>query len=143
MKVVVFDIDGTLSNVEKRKHHLEKSPKDFDSFYLAMGEDDPRVEIIDLCNMHFDAGWTVFLFTGRPESYRELTVTWLEKHKVSYHELHMRPDAQRYESDYKIKQEMIEKVGVKISLAIDDRDQAVRMWRENGIVCLQCAEGKF
>lgn len=143
MKVVVFDIDGTLSSVEKRKHFLEKKPKDFDSFYLAMGEDDPRLEIIELCNMHFDAGWKVLLFTGRPELYRGLTIAWLKKYNILYHELHMRPDQQRYESDYKIKQEMIDRVGVKIDLAVDDRDQAVRMWRENNIVCLQCAEGRF
>lgn len=85
----------------------------------------------------------MLLFTGRPETYRALTVAWLNKHNVSYHELHMRPDDQRYEADYKIKQKMIDNVGVEINLAVDDRDQAVGMWRENGIVCLQCAEGKF
>lgn len=46
-----------------------------------------------------------------------------------------------------IKKEMIEicekKLGGKIVMAIDDRDSVVKMWRENGITCLQCAYGDF
>lgn len=139
----MFDIDGTLTCVKQRKHFLEQSPKDFDAFYAAMGNDDPRSEIIELCNMYFGAGWTVYLFTGRLESYRDITVAWLKQNKVSYHQIFMRPDSKRYDSDVEIKQQMILEVGVEISLAVDDRDQAVQMWREHGVVCLQCAEGGF
>lgn len=143
MKTIVFDIDGTLSNVGHREHLVRKYPKDFDAFYQAMDKDLPRAEIIDLCNLHFNNGWRVLLFTGRPNLYRDLTSKWLEKHQVHYHDLFMRPDDQWFEPDYKVKQQMIDQIDGEIHLAVDDRDQAVAMWRKNGIVCLQCAEGNF
>lgn len=31
----------------------------------------------------------------------------------------------------------------KILFVVDDRDQTVNMWRNNGITCLQCDKGDF
>ncbi len=31
----------------------------------------------------------------------------------------------------------------RVLFVVDDRDRVVRMWREEGLVCLQCAPGDF
>ena len=143
MKTVVFDIDGTLADVRWRRHFVEGSPKDFDSFYEAMDGDGPRVEIVELCRMYFNAGWYVLIFTGRPESYREKTESWLEKNNIPYYELHMRPYNMRYEADHIVKQKMLNNIDRPVNVAVDDRQKVVEMWRNNGIVCLQCDDGDF
>lgn len=62
-----------------------------------------------------------------------------------FDELLMRPDERRSEKDVYIKQDMLNdlKQDYEVVLAVDDRDQVVQMWRENGIRCLQVAEGDF
>ena len=39
VNAVIFDLDGTLSDCTHRMHYLDNKPKDFDSFYGAMGDD--------------------------------------------------------------------------------------------------------
>ena len=46
----------------------------------------------------------------------------------------MRPAGQRYKADYKIKQEMLNNIGMEVHVAVDDRQQVVEMWRKNGVV---------
>ena len=40
-------------------------------------------------------------------------------------------------------QEMLDNTGREVHVAVDDRSQVVEMWRKNGIICLQCDEGRF
>ena len=39
--------------------------------------------------------------------------------------------------------DMFRKEGRDIAFAVDDRQQVVDMWRENGVLCLQCDVGDF
>lgn len=143
MKTVVFDIDGTLADVQWRRHLVESRPKRFDKFHDAMTDDPPRDEIIELCNLYYNAGWEVLIFTGRPESHRQQTTTWLAKHGVQYAQLHMRTMDRQYDPDNEIKQDMLNGLNRKVHVAVDDRQKVVNMWRENGVVCLQCDVGDF
>jgi hypothetical protein len=57
----------------------------------------------------------------------------------------MRPEKDRRDDDI-IKFELLHKLredGWDPVMAFDDRDRIVRMWRANGIPCLQVAEGDF
>jgi hypothetical protein len=36
----IFDIDGTLSDTARRRHHVEKTPKDWDAFFADQINDD-------------------------------------------------------------------------------------------------------
>ncbi len=38
---------------------------------------------------------------------------------------------------------LLRQEGKEILFAVDDRQQVVDMWRENGITCLQCDIGDF
>lgn len=147
MVTVIFDIDGTLANNEHRQHFLEKNPKDWDGFFEAMVKDKP---VEPICNL-LSALWlscNLVICTGRPEKYRQKTLTWLNQYVLRPHyraTLLMRPDGD-YRPDHEVKKEMLDKLraeGHDIWFVVDDRKSVVDMWRTNGVTCLQCAEGDF
>ncbi len=60
----------------------------------------------------------------------------------------MRPSEKLYTPDWIIKQEILDGIlkhvdKLNIMYAVDDRAQVVKMWRDNGITCLQVDEGNF
>ena len=142
---VIFDIDGTLANVDHRRHFVTGKRKDFTAFYEAMVGDTIMPVTHGLCNSYFMQRWHVTICTGRPEAYREVTELWLAAHGVWYHELIMRPDDRRYDPDFEVKQTMLDAIleQRKVHVVFDDRDQVVEMWRRNGITCFQVAPGTF
>jgi phosphoglycolate phosphatase-like HAD superfamily hydrolase len=142
---VIFDMDGTLSDCDHRRHFVTGQKKNFNAFYDAMGEDTVKPTIQTLCSMYYFYSWRVIICTGRPESYRKGTEAWLKKYGVLHHELRMRPDSRRNDPDYEIKQDMLNAIlkEREVLVAVDDRNQVVDMWRRNNITCLQVAEGNF
>ena len=89
--------------------------------------------------------YKIVFITGRGESYREPTVEWMNKNKIEYDELFMRPKADRRE-DFEVKKELYEnsiKEQYKVLFVVEDRASVVKMWRELGLVCLQCDWGDF
>lgn len=145
---VIFDIDGTICDVEHRRRHLEGARKDWKAFNAEMHLDTPRAEIIHLAHTLERGGATIILATGREEVYREATRKWMADHGdlgLALAPLYMRP-AKDYRSDVIVKREMLDAIradGFMPTIAIDDRSSVVAMWREAGLVCLQCAEGDF
>jgi len=142
-EIVIFDIDGTLADISERKHHVEKKPKDWDAFFKGIPEDTAIHAIVRLCNILHAAGLKILLCSGRNERYRSETVMWLAQHGVNYHELILRRDDDR-RSDVIVKREMLKKLArSKILFVVEDRSGVVEMWRSEGLVCLQCAQGEF
>lgn len=139
INAVIFDLDGTLSDCTHRMHYLDNKPKDFDSFYDAMGDDTVVKPVASM--LRNLTGVSKLVLTARPVSYSHTTEEWLSKYNLLSHiqGLYMRPDEQRKVPDYLYKQSMIDVIRKKynILLVIDDRDRVVDMWRENGIYCLQ------
>jgi len=142
-EVVVFDIDGTLADVSERIHHVRKKPKNWNAFFAAMAQDKAIRAMVRLCNVLHAAGMQVVLCSGRPERYRNETVTWLAREGVRYDELRLRRDGDR-RSDTIAKQEMLAGIDrSKVLFIVEDRSSVVEMWRAQGFVCLQCAPGEF
>ncbi len=143
-KIVIFDIDGTLSNCEHRQHFLEAEPKDWENFFKSAEHDEPIEPMHGLLTMLKATGnIDIVLCTGRAERMRSTTLKWLEDHEVVFDALHMRPDSDR-RSDALVKKEMIQIIGrERIWFVVDDRTQVVQMWRKEGLLCLQCADGNF
>jgi FMN phosphatase YigB (HAD superfamily) len=144
-KVIIFDIDGTLANVDHRRHLVEGKKKDFNAFYDAMIDDTVFEHVRGMCNMLYSNKWQIFICTGRPEAYREITEQWLKSYGIFYHHLMMRPNEHKFVSDVKIKKVMLDDIQehFDVHCCFDDRNQVVEMWRENGVPCFQVAAGNF
>jgi hypothetical protein len=145
---VIFDIDGTLANVEHRIHWVRSKPKNWTAFNRGMSKDTANQDICDLLRMFHASGTTILIASGRNEDDRAVTERWLRDVAGLgglWARLYMRP-SQDYRSDDIVKDEILDQMiadGFNPVMAIDDRDQVVRMWRERGLRCLQCAPGDF
>lgn len=141
---IIVDIDGTISDCSHRRHYVEQEDKNWKAFYDNMGHDIPHqwcINLIRLCQSEYK----IILVSGRPEDYFYETLFWLERYKIEFDELFMRPKNDHRE-DYIIKSEIYDqkiKDKYDIKFVIDDRKQVVDMWRSKNLVCLQCAEGNF
>ena len=84
--------------------------------------------------------------SGRPERTRRATTDWLEEHLgLTPEALYMRADSDRRADDI-VKRELLARMRAdrfEPALAIDDRQRVVDMWRSEGLVCAQVAEGDF
>lgn len=140
-KVVIFDIDGTLAKIDHRLKHLEGMTPDWDAFFSTLEEDAPNEWCVKLARLYFNAGYRVYLVSGRPDKYKEKTFSWLEKHGIPYHDLFMRKEGD-YRADDIIKKEILHNHFdlSKIELVIDDRRSVIDMWRKEGLICLACAD---
>jgi len=147
-KAIIVDLDGTLCNIDHRKKYIDGSlgKKDWDKFYEGCGEDKVNEwceHIIVTTNSY---GVPPIFITGRPEKYRGITNSWINDTLGFLNtDLHMRPNDD-FRKDSILKKELYEK-HIKgkydVLFAIDDRQQVVDMWREEGLVCLQCDKGDF
>jgi predicted kinase len=148
MRAVIVDMDGTLSDVSRRVHHLQ-GEKDWKAFHDAMLDDEPIEPVATLVRILARAAAdkqgieAVILVTARHDDpkYAEMTREWLEYHDIPVTRIYMRKDND-IRPDHMIKKEILEQIisdGYEPFLAIDDRKEVVRMWRKNNIVTLQCA----
>lgn len=149
-KAIICDIDGTLAHMTKagRLRHGRKGAFRWDEVDL----DEPDFVVWDLLVKYYYHGYegqsvTVILVSGRDEVCREMTETWLnDTFDIPYHELFMRPKDNN-EKDTIIKRRIYDKeIADKydVLFVLDDRDQVVKMWREDlGLKVLQVAPGSF
>lgn len=152
MKAVIFDLDGTLADASHRRHFLEKSPKDWNSFYEGMDNDSVIEPVGFLLQCISNAIYLrkfpveIIFCSGRPERYREITERWLEQKLDIYnHRILMRKEGD-FRADDIVKQEILDQLkaeGIDVFLVFDDRQRVVDMWRRNGIQCCQVAPGDF
>ena len=144
-RAIIVDLDGTLTNCEHRVHHVQNDPKDWKSFSEKMIEDDLHQWChILITSMHKVKSDVIFL-TGRGEKYRPHTEKWLNKHHINYDALYMRARGD-YREDAVVKREIyLENISkeYEVLFVLEDRSSVVKMWRELGLTCLQCAEGNF
>ena len=145
-KTVIFDIDGTLANIEHRRAHLRKNPPDWKVFNAEMGKDIPNADVVSLYRSLWNTNnYELILVTGRNERTRKLTEQWLTWNEIPFLRLLMRAD-QDFRADHVIKEELLDLLlaeGKEIAFTVDDRQQVVDMWRRRGITCLQCDVGDF
>lgn len=149
-KIVIFDIDNTIANIDHRLHYLAKNPVDFESFSAECVNDTPIEEMVDLLAT-LSIKYDIYFFTGREKRYKQETLKFilevLDNSSFTYSQrnlkkIHMRPDGDLRE-DTQIKKEMLMGIdSTKIAFALDDRDSVVKMFRSMGIRCLQVATDK-
>lgn len=146
MQTVIFDIDGTLADIQHRRSFLDGDRPDWARFNAAMGDDTPNLPIVNLYRTLWASGaYDLQIVTGRNEAFRKVTETWLTWNEIEFNRVLMRADKDN-RPDNIIKGEILEQLraeGRDIAFAVDDRQQVVDMWRANGVTCLQCDVGDF
>jgi len=145
--LIICDLDGTLADCSHRRHHVENKPKNWDAFYAGVGGDAPHHAVMTLLEDMLESEREIVFVTGRPERCRVDTVAWLHYYgfcSADYGALYMRKDGD-FRADYIVKQEILDAHIDKerVLFVLDDRKQVVDMWRRNGLVCFQVAEGDF
>ena len=144
----IFDLDGTLANLDHRLHFIRKENPDWESFNASVGEDKPILPIIKLM-VQLDSvhNTHVEIWSGRmgDEDTRCKTMMWLASNGIRPGLLtHMRPEGNFLQDDL-LKQEWlmeaIEK-NQRPDMVFDDRQRVVDMWRANGIICAQVDQWK-
>ena len=149
LDTIVLDIDGTIADVGHRLRHVTGGNKDWGRFYEDMVNDPPHRDVCLLAELLGDhplvnqGAISLFVFSGRPDTYRKQTEDWLRIHVRSFLEnaegvlMRAAGDNRR---DTIVKKEMLETIkskGFGVRLVIDDRPQVCDMWVEEGITCLQ------
>jgi hypothetical protein len=140
---VVFDLDGTLANIDHRLHFLKKEPKNWDSFFSKVSGDKVNSWCKTLCDMFSQSGFIVLIVSGRPERCLKDTEKWLEDNMINRDGLILvRRNGDHAPDDF-LKEKWLKSYGKeRILFVVDDRQRVVDMWRRNGVTCLQCASWK-
>ena len=145
--IVIFDLDGTLANIDKRRKLATKNGKmNWNVFFNPnnIDLDTPNQAVINMANILYSQDYIIYILSGRSDKTHQATIDWLSKHKVNYDLLIMRPQNQLYKKDSDLKQSWLDTIGKdRVSMVFDDRDQVVDMWRQNGLTTFQVAEGNF
>lgn len=148
MKTVIVDVDGTIANLDHRQHYLRVKPRNWGAFKKLAFDDTVHTDIVELVKFLKEGGINIVICTARTEDEKEVTVRWLhEKAGLEgvYTKLYMRETGD-YRDDGTVKAELLAQIradGFDPWFVLDDRDRVVKMWRENGIRCLQVAYGSF
>ena len=171
-KTVIFDLDGTLAIIEKRRikagsptgNKPTQSKMDWDVFFDAenIKLDEPNIPVIKMAQTFHKDGFKIVIFSGRNDRSFYTTKDWLEKYKVPYDLLVLRPDKfksdswpiadgnpatpkMRFMPDEILKKAMLDTFVDKndVLMTVDDRQKVVDMWRAEGLTCFQVAPGDF
>lgn len=142
---IIFDVDGTLMNIDHRRKFVENRPKDFKAFRNATEHDTPNKDVFAIAQAMRLAGHRIIIASGRNKSQRDITEAQMIAGGIVPEAFYMRSDKD-YRADYIVKREMLDKIradGYDPVLVFDDRTSVVNMWREAGLRAVQVAPGDF
>jgi len=164
---VIFDLDGTLANIEVRRDKSLKPNGKLDWEIFAapssiMDWDTPNEPVIKMAQMFKADGFKIVIFSGRNDRGFVATNHWLTRYDVPHDLLVLRPDKfkanswpiangnqatpdMRFMPDEILKKAMLDTfVDINdVFLVVDDRDKVVKMWRDLGLNTFQVAPGDF
>lgn len=144
-KIVVFDLDGTLANIEHRRNYVATKPRNWNAFNAAIIHDSPYEDMVTLSRIMHNSGYGIILCSGRSDDTREVTEKQMDNFGVPFLDLFMRK-YQDYRDDGIVKVELLHKIRSKYGepfLWFDDRNRVVEAIRAEGVRVLQVAPGDF
>lgn len=152
-RVIICDLDGTLCNVEHRRHHVRLTDeeiaagkkKNWTKFFAGIPQDTVNEWCKDIIVSFAEFGVSTVFCSGRGDNERKATQEWLDYNGFGHQELYMR---NRHDSR---RDDVVKEIILDFELLtryvpyfmIDDRQQVVDMWRKRGFTCLQCDVGDF
>jgi len=120
--LVVFDIDGTLANIEHRLDYVRSKPKNWKAFDAGIPNDAVNPYVAEAFHSLKAAGNEIIFASGRNERSRD-----------------------DFRGDDIVKREILDEIiadyGRKPDMVFDDRPRVVRMWREEGIFVFNVYQG--
>ena len=150
-KIVIFDLDGTLALIDKRRE-LSKKPNgkiDFNILHdpSLIKHDIPNPPVVKMAQLFAEAGFYIVIFSGRSNKTEKTTRSWLARNRIPFHKLAMRPHkSMGFVPDEILKKKMLDDASFEksdILMVVDDRQKVVDMWRDIGLDCFQVAPGNF
>lgn len=153
MKTVIFDLDGTLADITKRREMStkENGKIDWNIFFEPnnIWFDLPNEPVITMAQL-LSHKHRIVIFSGRSKSTKDETKRWLKKFDVPFDILKMRPTSNdwKFMPDDELKQHWLDTLFPDdkkndILCVFDDRQKVVDMWRRNNVTCFQVDEGNF
>jgi hypothetical protein len=155
--IYIFDLDGTLADNSHRTFLIDREgkPKDFkpnwDAYFDACDADMVHWPTVGVFLQLYNVGVDLRIWTGRRAKERGKTLVWLHavtriNLSVLDHMLRMRDDDD-FTPDHQLKRKWLRTMQPverqRVSATFEDRASVVKMWREEGVTCFQCAEGDF
>ena len=93
---VIFDLDGTLADIEDRRKLCtkENGKMDWNKFFDPenIKLDKPNQPVINTLLAFVEAGYRIAIFSGRSASTLDATKEWLREHGINWDILKMRPE---------------------------------------------------
>lgn len=131
----ICDLDGTLALIGDR-----------DPYDASTANNDELNESVNIIlDSMKKSGIYPILISGREDKYLGPTIEFLNKNNIEYNNIYLRKTGD-YRKDSVIKKELYEKHikdKYNVLFVLDDRNQVVNMWREQGLTCFQVEEGNF
>ena len=146
-KVWIFDIDGTLSDMTHRVHHITGGNSNWDEFFDNQHLDRPYEDVFDILHaISLDRIMDKIIFvTARPERYRGVTNKWLQEnieYFIEDEDLYMKPnDNTDTDAVFKvnlINQWLTDNPTFKVGAIFDDRPTVIKAFREQGWHVFDC-----
>ena len=150
-RIVIFDLDGTLAVIDKRRE-LSTKPNgkiDFDKLHdpSLIKHDKPNMPVVKMAQLFAKDGFNIVIFSGRSDKTVFTTKSWLTRNRVPFHKLVMRPHkTMNFIPDEVLKKQMLDDAPFnkdEVLMVVDDRQKVVDMWRDIGLNCFQVAPGDF
>ena len=152
-KTVIFDLDGTLALIDKRRAISTKDngKMDWNKFFdpKNINFDKPNTPVITMAQTLHSQGFRIVIFSGRSKATYRTTRQWLIQNDVPFDMLQMRPTDTpwHYMKDSDLKRHWLNDSNLidkdDVFVVFDDRQQVVDMWRDNGLTVFQVADGDF
>lgn len=141
---IVVDLDGTLANVDHRRHLVMGKHRDYAAFHALIPTDPVNEWCKHLIQGMYTSGYDVAIVSARPLKYETVTRAWLEKNNIPFTSLYLLRQNEDSTPDEEIKRTWLKGFGKEdVFFVVDDRAKVVKMWREEGLTVLHCAEGKY
>ena len=145
--IVIFDLDGTLALIDKRRALAAKPDGkiNWKTFFAPKNIklDLPNDPVITAFKAFAEQGFKMVILSGRDSISRAETRQWLKDNDIHPDILWMRPQGS-FTPDDVLKRTWLDELGAdNVFCVFDDRDKVVQMWRNNGLTCFQVAPGNF
>ena len=142
---VIFDVDGTLMNIDHRRQYVVQKPKDWTSFRMLTHLDTPNLDVFAIAHALYADGHRIIISSGRNQSQADITYKQISSQGIEPAAMYFRSDTD-YRPDHVLKSGMLDKMiadGFNPTLVFDDRTSVVDMWRSRGLRAVQVAPGDF